>query len=485
MDNALFGFLSSLYWEHETLRSEVYEMGRRYGLPIWVAERSDTILWQRHPLERVDVLIARVREAEQFLCVLGPMRHGSLIELSAATNVSYFEIELYQAALLRKPTHIFLAKGFGPDPRLTGLLEIARFAFPHAAIVEELSDKEILLEIEQVLRRRIRRKHSIDKPANRAALPRFVSRLSDARSSVPLLFAGGVFDKNAGPPDTQVFAEALASADASLNQEAHLARSWLAIRELQGAPYNESKFSDFLTMWNEALGHWAGAASWYGLHGHLFMGVLASLNSLHIVRERLLREGVSTTLPNGPLASAIYSIAKLQSNGRSKRAAFTQALKHANLALDSPLTDRSGVLAIRGSIYLQLRRTASAVRDYETVLKLREQANDTPARIGEAMSELGFGYLMQRKYKQAIGMLANGVQMLAPKPSGFLVRAKKKLALAYLVTGRLRLAAREAGEARAMAADLAMFDQISAKDWRPLERLMNRETIHSSRKAPQ
>ena len=94
-------------------------------------------------------------------------------------------------------------------------------------------------------------------------------------------------------------------------------------------------------------------------------------------------------------------------------------------------------------------------------LILREKSNAPQPQVGEALSELGFGYLFLGRWFKAVNLMDQGVKLLeqAP-PSGFLVRAKKKLSVAYRVTGRLSKARETMDEANKMAISLNILDQL-------------------------
>ena len=129
--------------------------------------------------------------------------------------------------------------------------------------------------------------------------------------------------------------------------------------------------------------------------------------------------------------------------------------------MDEKPLNIADLYAIRGSIHLQLRRFFKAVDDYHTTLKLREKSNAPDSQKGEALSELGFGYLFIGRWFKAVDYLEKGVRLLEQTPnSGFLVRAKRKLSIAYRITGRLSKAHGLKEEAERLALNLKALDQI-------------------------
>lgn len=161
--------------------------------------------------------------------------------------------------------------------------------------------------------------------------------------------------------------------------------------------------------------------------------------------------------PGGPLASAYYSIAKKSYRRRNLK----KALWHLERGMNEKSSDLSGLYAIRGSIHRQLGRFFKAVDDYRTTLELREKSDAPETQIGEALSELGFGYLFLGRWIKAVNCLERGSKMLEQTPpSGFLVRAKRKLAIAYRVTGRLTKARELKAEADRLAMSIKALDQM-------------------------
>ena len=104
--------------------------------------------------------------------------------------------------------------------------------------------------------------------------------------------------------------------------------------------------------------------------------------------------------------------------------------------------------------------TANAVADFEEALRLTRLASDDQ---GVSLSELGFAYLRQMRLLKGVDFLKAGADVLAKQKEtkpGFYVRALRKLAFGYAVTGRLGLAYRTRAEARLFALQRGLFDQI-------------------------
>ena len=120
-------------------------------------------------------------------------------------------------------------------------------------------------------------------------------------------------------------------------------------------------------------------------------------------------------------------------------------MHHIGQAISSGDDDRSGCFAIKASIELAQGNTDTAISDYRNVLSLRRDAGEGPGRIGEAQSELGFAQFRAWDVKEGFRNLEDGVDLLGRgSPSGFLVRAKRKLGLAYLAKGAVHRGLNEA-----------------------------------------
>jgi len=482
-EEAPYAFLSSLYTEHKALRAAIFDLGLQEARPVWVAEKSDPALVDREPLEIVDALIDRVRKAKVFICVFGGHRserdHGAPVKVASTPSaVSYFEIEVYQAALLERPIHLFIASGFVPGPRLSALIETLKFALPESwRATRAMTDEEIIGEVRAILR-----DGGLSSSRRRTPLRRLVQRLDDIRSTLwhrrrghyaDLVFLNGEYERRAHLPDKDLIENLLKDASrGEVDFERKLARLWIAFRELQAAPFDEPRFAEYRDFWNAILGRWTSAAAWYGLHGHLYMGCLAALNTQAVVREQLRESArpasstTSTQHPGGPLASAYYSIAKLNLDLVAKRRNFEKALAHVEKSLATREDgDRSGLLAIRGSIHLQLWKVVRAVKDYEEVLRLREAAGEGAGRIGEALSELGYGYIWEGRFFKGREYLEKGVQLLAQSDrKEFLVRAMEKLSVAYRLTGQRARARETKREAERIAAERRMLQRMGRED---------------------
>jgi len=506
-DEAPYAFLSSLYDEHQELRSRIYEIGERVGRFVYVDER----VWERDlavedPVVIADYLIRKVREAKVFICVLGAKRHGDPIKFSDRdSSVSFLELELFQAALLRKPIQLYVLDGFSPEPMLAGILEVLEFALPRRSIQRPLSESDLETEISRILDEKVdvgivRLRSFVKKlvPSNleqqvfrifeetlnvgtEMLLPRrysiirnLVQSLYDTRSAnkdphsrTDIEFLDGHLHSAVGSVDEGLVIDALKAAREQRDEELRLSRAWFAIRELMKCTPNDYRDPQLLSYWNMALDQWAAAAGWYGLHGHLYMGALAAFNSMAKVRETLrntvrpAEDPNERRYPGGQLASARYSIAK-RLYGTARADLLKKALDDANIAIREGEDPLGSTLSVKAAIHRAMGDINLAVQDFEEVLRRREQAGKEAGPMGVALSNLGYAYLYQKRFWRGRELLEEGVRLLENNNSrqGFVARAKNKLAVAYLLTGRPLRAYEEMREAQCIARDCGAFDQM-------------------------
>ncbi len=139
----------------EDLRARIYnDIGKKTYVYVDEQFKPNRNIKEQVDLEAADELISRVREADTFICILGGTSHGSSIRIDDHfSNVSFFEIELFQAALLEKEVHFFIRDDFTPEPQLEALLRILKFTFPEWRDIKRQSENEILSDIERVVHR--------------------------------------------------------------------------------------------------------------------------------------------------------------------------------------------------------------------------------------------------------------------------------------------------------------------------------------------
>ncbi len=250
--------------------------------------------------------------------------------------------------------------------------------------------------------------------------------------------------------------------------EKRLTRAWIAIRELCAAPYDDPKFSEYLPLWNQVLGVWSSAAAWYGLHGHLYAGRLAAVNSQLVIRARMdwrVAEHASEHYiqgTKGARASEYYSMAKLMAGRRRQSEYLSLAERDLSDALSSIEDDPSGYLSIRGHIRLMQGRPNDALSDFRKVMALKETAHDQKG-IAEVKADIGLTEMRLGNTREAVRLLKeSAIELDAAKSPTFAIRAKKRLAQAQLKSGHPFQAWCELNSAHDMAVRYQVFDQITS-----------------------
>ena len=440
---------------------------------VWMAEDylelGPTSPWT--DFEKVQFCFEGVRRAECFVAIIAN-HHGTHVRLGKAGSVpfSFFEAELMQAGLLRKPSFVFLLRGHEPEEGTARRLKLLKPFFPDMNLWPA-SEDQILRQVEQLIAnyQRPRWLRRIERPrANEALLALFRERHSpyDVKRAAPSLrFLNGSSNQALPRPDAKPVDAILQRASEEQDYHNRMMLLWFAIRSLKGAPFNDETSIEFLSLWDRALQMWNSAAAWFGLHGWIDVGCVAALGTLADVRLRLSQiTGMPPALPHGAFASAYYSAARLAPDPKELLAL---SLSHVEAEIEET-KDTSGPLAIRGSIYREMGLKEASIRDYQRVVDLRRERDD--ASYGEALSELGYAYVRFGNPRQGVALMEQGLECLNRVPaSGFHVRAIRKLAIGYARCRKFASALDRAVEAHDMAEKLGTLDQI-----RTVERLAAR-----------
>lgn len=480
--NAIYPiFLSSHYSEIsfppssrlKQLREQVFiEAGQEKY--IYVDEKVyDRKIVHYDPIEVVDELVKRIREARTFICILGGENYGSLIDIrQSQSSVSYFEIEIFQAAILKKPVYIFIRKGYNQHPREKKLLELLRFYLPEWVSNKELTDADIIDQIKRIVANERMIDTFGDVPHLFKPIRRLVQGLSTYRSKhsvhSEVSFLNGEFETRSYLPRLEVVQNIIDMIRNETNEEKKLSRLWIGIREIMSSRYDKECDLELLQYWNVLLDAWAKAGAWYRLHGDIPLGCLAALNSMVEVRYQIDRQykgkvNTSETMyPGGPLSSSKYSIAKHLYVKSDRKKRFSEALSDIKKALDQPEQKEADLRAIQASIYLELGAKTEYITEYEKVLQLRQLSGADEAAIGEAMSELGFAYIRVFRLRRGLSYCEEGVKLLANRHAsfGFLTRGLKKLGYAYLLNGKFLKAYDTFHKAKELATKYGIVDQL-------------------------
>ena len=463
-------FFASRLEKQKKLREEVFKLGERIGREIWVSEHSNEALNKAH-LDQVHVACLRmIRESQSFICVLD----GTYGNSWNASEISMLETELFMAAAARKPIRIFLLDPLAMDPRLTSMLDLISRACPGALDSSPKSAPQILEQIDRMLSRNAR-VGIVHKLAGyitqHLALARSLHFRETNMNLEVRYLDGQFFPLYTRTPDRELVQQLISDSDKDPVHANRLAQLWMAIRHLSGSPFNGIEADpQLLQLWEDTLRRWSSSASWFGLHNHMYLGALATLNSLREIRERSAQLSgsqvdVARTM-NGAFASVYYSIAKTIPSFYVRRAVRLRALDYVNRGLAGhEEIDSAGLLTIRGSLYLSLWRVDDAVVDFRNAFEMRSERTNDPGSLGELEVNLGMALFRKGQVLQGKKLLERGVANLeASGRTPFAVSAMRKLCLYYACTFRRREARDVLDRAEELARSLTLDGQLRQMD---------------------
>lgn len=413
-----------------------------------------------------DELLERIREAKLFLCLLSGESHGSsLVVAETQCRVSFFEIELFAAALFRKKIVVLRHRDFRPSPALSQLLKLLDFAFPSWSGLSPMGTQALVDEAVRVAEElasptRSTFRETLISGTKRIAEALYIGR---ARRGVSLQYLDGrTIDASA--PRQLLVDHILDSPATEENHQQRLSRSWLAIRELNTRPIADMEPWQLESL-ERALKGWDSAGGWYGLHADMPLGCLAALNSIHAIRKRRAEMGYLPedvpVYPASALASAKYNIAKHLYLPHHRRARLVEALRDVNLALKDQSEPAFGSLTVRSNIQRRLGHVVDATRDLEAALNAVRRVSIRRDVIGATMVELGFTYIFTLRLRRAVSVCEEGIEMLRDEGTRTqLARMLRKTAVVYALNGMPHKARAAREEARQLAERAHAFDQL-------------------------
>jgi hypothetical protein len=257
-----------------------------------------------------------------------------------------------------------------------------------------------------------------------------------------------------------------------------LFRLWAAMRELMDASGTTLADPSLAPLWDRAFGLWGTSASWFGLHGHLWMGPLAAVQSQTELRRAFAGEGAfceatDVREPLGSRASALYSIAQRMHSWRRKLRHFRLAAALATQAVErAPGAGQAGALLIRGHASMQMAQLGcawklwSAVSDFDRALKQREKSGASAGSVGEAKVALGGSLVRTGRWRKGLALMQEGVaQMRGNETAGglaFLARSLRSLERGARIARRKDIAEDAHHERLHVAANVEAMDQARA-----------------------
>lgn len=468
-------FLSSAFRNFMDVRQKIIDdnPGR-----VWAADKTHNPDFDQDkgalPFTIVDELIKQIRRSTLFICVLRDLYGTSVFNDNS--SVSFLETEIYQAALTHNNVRFYLMEPFNPSEKLKGLLDLVRAVRP--GIVPDRAESETV--VRDRIKREIERTSARRQASWAISLKGLVGELALHRGHPrpDIEFFDKVFRPVSDTPDRDHIRILLDGLAGEQSIEKRLTRTWIAIRELCAAPYDDPKFSEYLPLWNDVLGVWSSAAAWYGLHGHLYAGRLAAVNSQLAIRARMDWSKAARTTEHyiqgtkGARASEYFSMAKLMPDRARQEEYLLLAEQNVDEAIKAIEGDPSGFLAIRGHIRLAQGRIDQAQADFQEARSLKTSAGDDRG-AAEAGADLALIHMRRGEWRNAVKLLREGAATLEAAGSAtFAIRVRKRLAFALLKSWHPLAAWRELNTAHDMAQRHQVFDQIT-----PTMEIMNRLAV--------
>lgn len=470
------------------LRTRILEQRHTLPVDLWAYEH----LWPREadtsPLDAdtiIDRCFAGIKACDLFVFILSGA-HGTgakLIEDRSFT--SYLELELFAAAILCKPILVLHYKNREPESPLVDAMLLLKRAFRSGdyCIGDEAALCDRWNEACRALARGVRpvggeRDLSLadglsHKRTSKGVLAdlaspklRFLDGQLTAHRAIDIDRAGRLVEQVASG------VRSVAGSEQTMPHGSALFRLWAAMRELMNEEDARLDDARIAGLWDQALGLWAAKTSWFGLHGHIWMGPLAAVNTqsamraqrrVHLVDDPAIRE------PKGARASAIYSIAQKVRGIERKLFHFRQTIILATDAADLDRNAQQGVLAIRGNANLAMFklglawRVWDAAEDFRVALALRERSGASAASVGEMQVDLGLCHVLTGRGRKGLDLIKTGIDGLRSNATAngrsFLARGLRKQRFAARVMLRPALARASAAEIARITQEVEALDQ--------------------------
>ena len=446
-------------------------------------------------LEIATRLLEQVRLSRRFILLLYSERAGSSLTLQQeALATTFLELEVFQAIVLNKPFFLLVHESFNAS-NVSRYLDVLDTCLPgwRDRVSDKLNSAATLSAIRaitrgkgpewevravgrmgptthlQLLHKRDPHFTGGDHPVahfmqiDRATWTR--SRQVNERAIIELLNSRRVEDK-------------------FQDNDRRLALAWMLARELMAAPLLDAEGRliqhdpTMLAGWNAALVDWHSAASWHGLHSHIYFGTLPTVNTLAAVRQHIRREpqqdfaGNFAEQPRGLYSTSYYSLAK-----RVPPENRAEVLRFAKDALFDGKSERDVLttpddLNMLGSIALASDQSTDATALFERSLSLLQASDAPPNEVGMVLCELAFARMATGDLSRAAAEAREGVRMLRrndeegrPVIDGFFVRGTFKSAAVHVRARKIGTAASMYWEAYTASRRSNYDDQLA--QWGP------------------
>ncbi|WP_424986379.1 DUF4062 domain-containing protein [Microbulbifer sp. S227A] len=482
-------FLSSNFLEDEGILDARYPL-REAILDFAPSLSAPLVTWEalKERFQKDEDILTLCRQAIEtcslFVLLLGK-RHGSGVRLDQGTSsASYLEMEIFTAAILKKPILVLHEAGVEPNALLRDLLTLFKDRFSSVAYrsgsVVDLCKS--LAEAAKVLGEAgdLRRAGSLRGVPDFLAATRLQNDLVREMRDPRLRFLNGSSVPQTPGASAIEIERTLAAIDARstadgeglvpVTQGAMLFRVWAAMRDLAASDNFIASKPERPEAWDTLLTHWQKAASWFGLHGCIYLSPLAVINTRQALWEQNSEKFGNLEELTTSRASAYYSLAQRMHTRAQTRRGFQQSRALATRAYDQLGNAAVGSLMIRCHANIRLAGLGSpllisdALADARKALEIYDMGVGDLTGRGEALVSLGFCKAITGRLRTGKADMRHGLHLLSqnPTPNGrsFYAKGGKMVARAgrLLLDTRLRIDGEEAQIAAATA--VGAFDQL-------------------------
>lgn len=386
---------------------------------------------RRNRIEASDICLENIASCDLVMCVINENLGSHILKEDVILEAKHFEIEILSASLQRKPMVIWNASTSVRDHETQDFINCI-LTDDNLCSTSSLDAAIAAIELyQQTGNHGFGNKQKSNNPkmyglTNRLAIIRAsYGSLFSQRMELPFL-GSAIF--TGSRPNVDLALDLAADATRQQNLHIRIARLWGSIRELSPSHPLDSSDPIILHAWDKVLGAWASAASWYGLHAHIHVGCVAACTT-HWRLRQIMRAGLpgnkDIEIPVGALASANYSLIK-RLPLLIRIGAFRKLIKFMDENI-SQAQYTSGLLAIRGSINIQLLNPFAAYRDFELGLRKLEEQGGSPLRVADAKIHLAVASGMLFRRSEARALIDDGLREMRGKVSaGEMLRALRK-----------------------------------------------------------
>jgi tetratricopeptide (TPR) repeat protein len=469
----------------EKIKIRLLEEGYEF-LPGEIADQTskDQPFKDRYPIIR-ELCLKEVLDSDALVAVLGH-GYGNTSDCECEpTGISLMESEIFQALSCQKPIWIFIVRQKYDDKRLDELIKILKKIVP-GYIEDDLSESKVCDEIIKKL------KHKEFSPILNIITPlkQFITRLGILRQ--PMIGKDLDFSRETRfmkSEELHFLSEAylnienwnhpsqkdldldtiLKEIPGKTNYLEQLVETWKVLRVLMRYPFDIEKNESYWDYWEKALNIWTDGASWSGLQGNLLIGGMASSNSLLDLRMLKLRKNGGDEYLHGVIlahaitASHTYSTVKFTNNKELQARYFSSVFAHLKKAEslikgNKFIENKGDICSTRGNVLVRMGQVEKAIEQFRKGVIYKEQSGVPYPAL---KVDLGYALMLNGKRREAEKLMEEGLYELEKaKRKGYIIRAKRKIAIFYFRRGSIKKALRQYLEAEALSRHFGANDQL-------------------------